>query len=521
MTVHDPTSHVPRDAHLVRQGEDSWQFALQQGDSSLREWVLSHPADAWSDDPALLLAMAATYRWEGAAGAWTALPYLEAAESLIDAAPDTPPRARAAAALLRCLSERSRGDMVAALDHVTRALGILQSPGIDIRDRLDLTAPALVRRGTIRTLLGDLAAARVDLERGLVAGESRLTARKSVEAWGFLAIIEVLAGSLSAADHAIRRTRAVADRISDGLWTAPLTIAELLVSAERGSLSADRSILRRLSADVEGSELEFFAHHLRVLLAEETGDVDARVEAVRRMRVIERSTRGFGLLALLHRGDRIEALLAVGDLARANFALGDRRDDHHVVCTGGLRARAALMVGDHERALSETRQCLAEEDHPIRSLLSVAAVDAAAHDALGDLRSADVSFGMVLREAASSGARRVFRDIPPSALERLLDRAGARDLSVGERDMVVQVAASIATRDGAVDGAGVASVLSARERVVLARLAAGESPRTVALALHVSVNTVKTQMRSIYRKLGASTRAGALERARSLGVLAA
>lgn len=49
-------------------------------------------------------------------------------------------------------------------------------------------------------------------------------------------------------------------------------------------------------------------------------------------------------------------------------------------------------------------------------------------------------------------------------------------------------------------------VLTARERTVAQRAALGESTADIASALHVSPNTVKTQLRSVYRKLGVSTR---------------
>jgi DNA-binding CsgD family transcriptional regulator len=51
--------------------------------------------------------------------------------------------------------------------------------------------------------------------------------------------------------------------------------------------------------------------------------------------------------------------------------------------------------------------------------------------------------------------------------------------------------------------------LSARERVVLAELAEDVTLDDIARKLFVSRNTVKTQVRSIYRKIGASTRAEA------------
>jgi LuxR family maltose regulon positive regulatory protein len=42
----------------------------------------------------------------------------------------------------------------------------------------------------------------------------------------------------------------------------------------------------------------------------------------------------------------------------------------------------------------------------------------------------------------------------------------------------------------------------------------------IASQLSLSVNTVRTHMRHVYEKLGAHRRAGAVERARALGLLA-
>lgn len=49
-------------------------------------------------------------------------------------------------------------------------------------------------------------------------------------------------------------------------------------------------------------------------------------------------------------------------------------------------------------------------------------------------------------------------------------------------------------------------LLTPREREVAQRAALGESTADIASGLHVSPNTVKTQLRSVYRKLGVSTR---------------
>lgn len=63
------------------------------------------------------------------------------------------------------------------------------------------------------------------------------------------------------------------------------------------------------------------------------------------------------------------------------------------------------------------------------------------------------------------------------------------------------------------------AALSIRELEVLRRLDGGRSERTIASELFVSFNTVHSHVKSIYRRLGASSRAEALARARERGLL--
>lgn len=59
-------------------------------------------------------------------------------------------------------------------------------------------------------------------------------------------------------------------------------------------------------------------------------------------------------------------------------------------------------------------------------------------------------------------------------------------------------------------GALPASVLSPREREVLRRVARGESNQDIAASLYLSVNTVKTYIRTGYRKMGVHSRSQAV-----------
>jgi DNA-binding CsgD family transcriptional regulator len=60
--------------------------------------------------------------------------------------------------------------------------------------------------------------------------------------------------------------------------------------------------------------------------------------------------------------------------------------------------------------------------------------------------------------------------------------------------------------------------LTRRERVILSNLDESTTLDEIASRLWVSRNTVKSQVRSVYRKLGVSTRADAVARARQYGL---
>lgn len=69
-----------------------------------------------------------------------------------------------------------------------------------------------------------------------------------------------------------------------------------------------------------------------------------------------------------------------------------------------------------------------------------------------------------------------------------------------------------------VRGHEIVADLTHRERVVLANLSEKSTLEEIAGRLFVTRNTVKSQVRSVYRKLGVSTRAEAVSLARSAGI---
>jgi LuxR family maltose regulon positive regulatory protein len=69
------------------------------------------------------------------------------------------------------------------------------------------------------------------------------------------------------------------------------------------------------------------------------------------------------------------------------------------------------------------------------------------------------------------------------------------------------------------EGASVGEGLTRKEFQVLRLLATGLSRREIGEQLDVSLNTVKTHQRAVYRKLNVDSRSAAATRARELGLL--
>lgn len=78
---------------------------------------------------------------------------------------------------------------------------------------------------------------------------------------------------------------------------------------------------------------------------------------------------------------------------------------------------------------------------------------------------------------------------------------------------------SQSARPGSHSQVDIVEPLTAKELAVLALLPSHATYRAIGAQLYVSVNTVKTYVRSVYRKLGASSRAEAVDTARRVGLL--
>lgn len=191
-----------------------------------------------------------------------------------------------------------------------------------------------------------------------------------------------------------------------------------------------------------------------------------------------------------------------------------------------LVARLWLAQGQADRALEGLARLLdeARAARRTRSILEVSTLTALAYNA----RQQAVEAGTILREtltlARPEGYLRLFLDKGPAMaglLRAVLAHTREKTLLTYTRHILQTFAREPGRQASAAspDAALLNDPLSPQERRVLHLLASGRSNPEIARELTVSVNTVRTQVQSIYRKLNVSNRVAASELARDLQLL--
>ncbi len=169
-----------------------------------------------------------------------------------------------------------------------------------------------------------------------------------------------------------------------------------------------------------------------------------------------------------------------------------------------LSARLLIALGDPGEALGllDELRAAAQAAGRIRSQMEIQVLTALAHAADQQAPAASQLLREVLLRAQTAGDLRLFLDEGPMVTNML--RGLVPTLREQPMRSFAQTLLQAFVREQAPHPDPAA--LSAQERRVLSLLASGRSNPEIAQELVVSVNTVKTQLKQIYRKLGATTR---------------
>ncbi len=237
-------------------------------------------------------------------------------------------------------------------------------------------------------------------------------------------------------------------------------------------------------------------------------DALATVEAARLVLAGTRSV-------LPRRADELEALLrmSLGDLPAATELAGRLP----AVRRSLLRARIALAAGDHAAAAGYLQSLSPDELTPRRALEHQILLAAVAIER-GDPMTAGL-VGGVLHAARRGGFINTVAAAAPQVTSYLIEHwTQARPDPLMEQLIAAAMQVRAAQPNGSRPGRALAEPLTAAELRIL-KLLPTSTYLQMAATLYISRNTVKTHLRSVYQKLGVTSRSEAIERAVDLRLL--
>jgi LuxR family maltose regulon positive regulatory protein len=490
-------------------------IAVEEGEG-FRLLVNSLPESLWRDDIVITSALGSSYRSAGSPRGAAALAYFQAAERAIEASP-VPIHASCTIAVLTAhggaLRTQGRLDEARAkLDDAYRMLQNEPSGTSFVR----LSARHALELGVVQLHLGRLDDARHLLEYANGLSAEHLTRSEHVECLAALGLACYSVGDLTATDARIAEVHAAAapEHIMRSGFAAPVYAAEILVATDRHDSSRVPGLVASLVEAAVHTDWEPFASivsaYSKSLSKEPIAALDLLNQAHKAFAKWRPAGIGIDICNLL-RADVLSSL----DRGEEAFTIlsGLNPHEHHALCPERFMARLALQHGDLRGADLALGDCeLIGENHSPRTLIDVQLLRGAIELERGDLTLSDMSIDRALHAMARTGVRSPFRHIPPLLLSRLSQRALERPQSDEVRRILGLV---VQATEGMAQGI---EPLSERERLVLVYVERRLTVAQIATELFISPNTVKTHMRSLYRKLGVGTRDEAIRKARGLGL---
>ncbi|MGX1564125.1 LuxR C-terminal-related transcriptional regulator [Streptomyces sp. NPDC055506] len=423
---------------------------------------------------------------------------------------------RLSCALLEALAARLTGSPGRAERAAEQARRLQREVSGQLLDEHpELTALLLTHLGSARLWAGRFDDARTALSAVAGSPDGAATALPRWEALGHLALIDYLNGWPGPAEHKALAAAGQAERYSlprrSRSGIGPLVLAAVLI--DRDELDEAQALLDEAHSLVEDPVVRAGRTLVRGRLFLARGDAraalaaaDATVPAAVSSPWAEDHAALLASAAHLARGHPEPARQAVERVA------------HHRSACAVEAARARLAAGRPEGVL-DLLDSLPENDRP-GPAVTVRATLVRARAALdtGDPTTARRLVARALLDGRREQLRRPFLEAGPW-IRPLLSTGRPRELASGW--LLPGPGRYRAPGAAAPDGPAELAVeeLSARERDVLRRVAEMMSTEEIAADLHVSVNTVKTHLKSIYRKLAVTRRGDAVRRARERRLL--
>ena len=400
---------------------------------------------------------------------------------------------------------RFAGKLEPALKQAAAAVQSFEESQLEVRERLEALEPTLYTQAAIALIHDEQFDEAAQLLNKALAASRRINSVPAIFlATGMLAFTLAQDGNITASrGHLdwLTETR-WPPGMEDGYWATTYRLAQVREAMDRQDYAGASEFLARINDEMRDSEFwPYIVSFAAYLDLQHTGPGAGPVTLEARIRSAHRaplSARGFVELDCL----RASIFLVAGQPAKAAGVVDKYpRPGARILL---MRARIALYQGQPSRTLTLTGRGL--KDLGPRQEVNRLLLRSAAFRRLED------------HTAALDNAR---------AAAALMDQYGLTMTGslIPHEDHAALVTAVHQFVPDMLKPVQIAPVvfeqvaLTPREKVVLQTLADHGSAADVARRLNVSLNTVKSQSRSINKKLGASSRDEAISKARRLGLI--
>jgi LuxR family maltose regulon positive regulatory protein len=497
---------------------DGWFELVARSDPAFRTELLGRVPDADLDASAPLLAVLASIELING-NTSSGSRRLVRARKLWSA--DSDLSTQAVLTFAELLHSTNRGKFAKTATTARELLGLAEEGPFSTHASETMRAIALAHLGLAEVASVDLFEAEVHLSEALEAARIADVPYAELAAMGGMAWIQLIRGRLRRAARIARGAVELAQtRGWDHSAYAAVSLSALaLVEYEWDDLEAAEAHAQELADTarrLDDAPARVWAAVLQasLCLAGRGTDVDLALERLRgasALSAVESSRLDRIVTALEAR-----LLAAASDHDGAAASVSDALSkDPESPCLHAVSARLLLVSGDAEGALAQlTAPC--DAAYPTVAI-ERDVLRAVALRATGNGETALAAIESALATAEPEGIRRPFLSAGRGVRELLADHLRK---NVTHRWFASELLRSLDGANGTqMLPAELLEPLSAREGEVLRFLPTMMSNSDIASELFVSVNTVKTHVKSIYRKLDVTRRQDAVRRARQLHLL--
>ncbi|HWS58895.1 MAG TPA: LuxR C-terminal-related transcriptional regulator [Actinotalea sp.] len=279
---------------------------------------------------------------------------------------------------------------------------------------------------------------------------------------------------------------------------------------ERAAESLDMADLLNLRRPSNVVNLDLH-RALAAHLAAATGDSERALLTLRRSAA---SALEAPVLAHANRALHAQLLIDAGEHLEARALLDD---PGHSVELGAARVDLGFATGGLDAAMTALRASTPPESD-VRAVIGHRLREAAVLDARGERVAAQEAIRLAVAAAEGDQLRWPFLEVTaaePMLRQYLRGGAGFSD----DLRQVLERASAVASARARRSAPGTVDALTERELAVLAYLPRRIKHREIAAELYITMNTLKTHLSSIYRKLGVTDRDEAATRAVERGLL--